>query len=141
LKFVDEARIVVHAGKGGDGAASFRREKYVPRGGPDGGDGGSGGSIYALADRNINTLIETAIGGTAATQVIQGEREFDLVVRLQEPFRDNMEAIKNLLITTPDGQHLPMKDGLTVLTARFIAHTSYTASVTTQPPSALAGSI
>jgi len=58
LKFVDEARIVVHAGKGGDGAASFRREKYVPRGGPDGGDGGSGGSIYALADQNINTLIE-----------------------------------------------------------------------------------
>ncbi len=58
MKFIDEARIEVRAGTGGDGAASFRREKYIPRGGPDGGDGGRGGSIYAAADRNINTLID-----------------------------------------------------------------------------------
>ena len=58
MKFIDEANIEVHAGKGGDGAAHFRREKYVPRGGPDGGDGGRGGSIWARADRNINTLVE-----------------------------------------------------------------------------------
>jgi GTP-binding protein len=58
MKFVDEATIEVHAGKGGDGIASFRREKYIPRGGPDGGDGGRGGSIHAVADRNINTLVE-----------------------------------------------------------------------------------
>lgn len=58
MKFIDEARIEIHAGKGGNGIVSFRREKYVPRGGPDGGDGGSGGSIYAVADRNINTLVE-----------------------------------------------------------------------------------
>jgi GTP-binding protein len=58
MKFIDEAKIEVHAGKGGDGAAHFRREKYVPRGGPDGGDGGRGGSIWARADRNINTLVE-----------------------------------------------------------------------------------
>ncbi len=63
---------------------------------------------YGLNVADINTLIETAVGGTPATQVIQGERSFDLVVRLQEPFRENMEAIKNLLIATPDGQQLPL---------------------------------
>src|SRR4051812_8904185 len=58
MKFIDEAKIEVHAGKGGNGAAHFRREKYVPRGGPDGGDGGRGGCVWARADRNINTLVE-----------------------------------------------------------------------------------
>lgn len=58
MKFVDEARIEVVAGKGGNGSASFRREKFIPKGGPDGGDGGRGGSIFAVADRNINTLID-----------------------------------------------------------------------------------
>lgn len=58
MRFFDEAKIEVVAGDGGNGAASFRREKYIPRGGPDGGDGGRGGSIYAQADRNLNTLID-----------------------------------------------------------------------------------
>jgi GTP-binding protein len=58
MKFIDEANIEAHAGKGGDGAASYRREKFIPRGGPDGGDGGRGGSIFARADRNINTLVD-----------------------------------------------------------------------------------
>jgi len=58
VKFIDEALIEVIAGDGGNGAASFRREKYIPRGGPDGGDGGRGGSVYAVADRNINTLVD-----------------------------------------------------------------------------------
>ncbi|MBY0484753.1 Obg family GTPase CgtA [Nitrosomonas sp.] len=58
MKFIDEAIIQVLAGKGGDGVASFRREKFIPKGGPDGGDGGRGGSVFAIADRNINTLID-----------------------------------------------------------------------------------
>uniref|UniRef100_A0A494G958 Obg domain-containing protein n=1 Tax=Solanum lycopersicum TaxID=4081 RepID=A0A494G958_SOLLC len=58
MKFIDEARIEAIAGNGGNGSASFRREKFVPFGGPDGGDGGRGGSVFAQADRNINTLID-----------------------------------------------------------------------------------
>src|SRR5690554_944188 len=58
MKFVDEAVIEVHAGKGGDGCVSFRREKYIENGGPDGGDGGSGGSVYVVADSNLNTLVD-----------------------------------------------------------------------------------
>lgn len=58
MKFVDEAPIVVHAGKGGNGCLSFRREKYIERGGPDGGDGGDGGSVYLVADENLNTLVD-----------------------------------------------------------------------------------
>src|SRR3990167_7642028 len=58
MKFVDEAKIKVQAGKGGDGCLSFRREKYVPLGGPNGGDGGDGGSIYLVGDEGLNTLID-----------------------------------------------------------------------------------
>ena len=58
MKFVDEASITVHAGKGGNGCVSFRREKYVPFGGPDGGDGGDGGSIYLRADDALNTMVD-----------------------------------------------------------------------------------
>src|SRR5438094_3053073 len=58
MKFIDEAKIEVHAGKGGDGAATFRREKYIRYGGPNGGDGGRGGSVWARAERNVNTLID-----------------------------------------------------------------------------------
>lgn len=58
MKFIDEAKIEVIAGDGGNGVASFCREKFRPFGGPDGGDGGKGGSIWAIADRNINTLVD-----------------------------------------------------------------------------------
>ncbi|MFK7965334.1 MAG: GTPase ObgE [Burkholderiaceae bacterium] len=58
MKFIDEAQIEVQAGNGGNGIVAFRREKFIPKGGPSGGDGGRGGSIYAVAERNINTLID-----------------------------------------------------------------------------------
>lgn len=58
MKFVDEAPIFVHAGRGGNGCVSFRREKYVAKGGPDGGDGGDGGSVYLRGDENLNTLVD-----------------------------------------------------------------------------------
>ncbi len=58
MKFVDEAVIQVAAGKGGDGCLSFRREKYIPKGGPDGGDGGDGGCVYMVADDGLNTLVD-----------------------------------------------------------------------------------
>lgn len=58
MKFIDEAKIEVIGGNGGNGCASFCREKFRPFGGPDGGDGGKGGSIWAVADRNINTLVD-----------------------------------------------------------------------------------
>ena len=69
MKFIDEATIRVYAGDGGNGVATFRREKYEPMGGPSGGDGGRGGSIYAEADRNINTLFDYRY-----TRVFRGQR-------------------------------------------------------------------
>jgi GTPase len=58
MKFVDEAKITVQAGKGGAGCVSFRREKFIPKGGPDGGDGGNGGSVYLEGDSGLNTLAD-----------------------------------------------------------------------------------
>ncbi len=58
MKFVDEAEIKVEAGDGGNGCVSFRREKYIPKGGPDGGDGGDGGDVYIVATENVNTLVD-----------------------------------------------------------------------------------
>ena len=58
MKFLDQAKIFVKAGDGGSGSASFRREKFIEFGGPDGGDGGEGGSIVFIANKNLNTLID-----------------------------------------------------------------------------------
>ena len=58
MNFIDEALLEIKAGSGGSGCLSFRREKYIPRGGPDGGDGGRGGDVFLKANKNINTLVD-----------------------------------------------------------------------------------
>ena len=65
---------------------------------------------YGLNVSDINGLIEAAVGGTAATQVVQGEKQFDLVVRLEQQFRDNPEEIGNILLAAPDGSQIPLKE-------------------------------
>ncbi|HNP37147.1 MAG TPA: GTPase ObgE [Woeseiaceae bacterium] len=90
MKFVDEATIRVQAGNGGHGALSFRREKYVERGGPDGGDGGDGGSVYLLADAAMNTLADFRVarkfragsGQGGAGRNMTGRSGEDLEVRI-----------------------------------------------------------
>ena len=72
MKFVDEATIRVQAGNGGHGCLSFRREKYVARGGPDGGDGGHGGSVYLVADASLNTLADFRVARKFKAEVGQG---------------------------------------------------------------------
>ena len=92
MKFVDEATIKVQAGKGGDGCLSFRREKYIPRGGPDGGDGGDGGSCYLEVDSGLNTLVDFRFKRLFRAQNGQpgmgrdriGKSAEDLVVRVPE---------------------------------------------------------
>jgi GTP-binding protein len=120
MKFVDEAIIEVHAGKGGDGVASFRREKYVPRGGPDGGDGGRGGSLYALADRNLNTLIDYRYArihrardgenGRGADQY--GKSALDIVLRVPVgTVVTDLETGETLADLDRDGARAPLARG------------------------------
>jgi len=88
--FIDEAIITVKAGDGGDGAATFRREKHVQFGGPDGGDGGKGGSIIFIADNNINTLVDfkykkmfkAGNGGNGAKKRMHGKNGEDLILKV-----------------------------------------------------------
>ncbi|MEQ3695369.1 MAG: Obg family GTPase CgtA [Pseudomonadales bacterium] len=90
MKFVDEAPIRVEAGKGGNGCLSFRREKYIPRGGPDGGDGGDGGSVFLEGDASLNTLVdyrftrnfraETGQGGQGRNMT--GRKGEDLILKV-----------------------------------------------------------
>ncbi|KEY59764.1 Obg family GTPase CgtA [Serratia sp. DD3] len=90
MKFVDEATILVVAGDGGNGCVSFRREKYIPNGGPDGGDGGDGGDVYLLADENLNTLIDYRFeksfraerGQNGQSRDCTGKRGKDVVIKV-----------------------------------------------------------
>ena len=90
MKFVDEAHISIKAGKGGDGSSSFRREKFVPFGGPDGGDGGRGGSIFLVGDSGLNTLVDfrhrreykAEVGKSGSHRKMTGRSGEDVFIRV-----------------------------------------------------------
>ncbi len=117
MKFVDEAKIKVMAGAGGNGCLSFRREKFIPFGGPDGGDGGDGGDVYLLADTQVNTLIDFRYqrhfkaerGEHGRGRLCSGARGEDLVIKVpvgteawdddtNEMIGDLTEAGKKLMV-------------------------------------------
>jgi GTP-binding protein len=90
MKFVDEAKIRVRAGHGGSGSASFRREKYIPKGGPDGGDGGKGGDVILVANEGLNTLVDfrhardfqAEKGQSGSGRQMTGKSGEDLIIRV-----------------------------------------------------------
>ncbi|ART79941.1 Obg family GTPase CgtA [Oceanisphaera avium] len=120
MKFVDEAEIRVEAGDGGNGCVSFRREKYIPNGGPDGGDGGDGGDLYMLADTNLNTLIDYHFerfhraerGENGRSSNCTGKRGQDLVLKVPVGTRAKDEMTGEILgDLTRDGQKLLVAKG------------------------------
>ena len=90
MLFTDKARIYVEAGSGGDGASSFRREKFVAHGGPDGGNGGRGGSVYLVAYKDLNTLVDfrykrkfvASRGGNGSAKNCTGPKAPDVEVKV-----------------------------------------------------------
>lgn len=120
MKFVDEADIRAEAGDGGNGVIGFRREKYIPRGGPDGGDGGDGGSVYLVGDENLNTLIdyrferfhraERGKNGQGANCTGRGGEDLDIPVPVGTRATDNDtgELLGDLL---KHGQRLKVAQG------------------------------
>ncbi|MFW5426778.1 MAG: Obg family GTPase CgtA [Methylophagaceae bacterium] len=120
MKFVDEARIIVGAGGGGNGCLSFRREKYIPFGGPDGGDGGDGGDLYLIADKQVNTLIDFRYnrnykaerGEHGKGKLCSGARGEDLFVKVPigtEAWDDDTDELIGDL--TKDGDQLLVAKG------------------------------
>ena len=120
MKFVDEATIDVKAGDGGNGCVSFRREKYIPFGGPDGGDGGDGGSVYLIADASLNTLadfrfqrrFEARRGENGRGRNCTGKHGEDRVVRVPVGtlvYQEETEELMGDLVE--DGQRLMVARG------------------------------
>ncbi len=120
MKLVDEANITVKAGDGGNGCVSFRREKFIPLGGPDGGDGGDGGSVWLLADENLNTLVDfrhqrkfrAERGENGMGKQMYGKGGEDIVIRVPIgtviTMQDTDEQIGDL---TEHGQRLKVVQG------------------------------
>ena len=120
MKFVDEATIRVLAGNGGHGCLSFRREKYVARGGPDGGDGGHGGSVYLVADAGLNTLADfrvarkfkAEVGQGGAGRNMTGKSGEDLEVRVpQGTVVHDVDTGELICDLTADGQRQMVAEG------------------------------
>jgi GTP-binding protein len=120
MKFIDEATIKVYAGDGGNGVATFRREKYEPMGGPSGGDGGRGGSIYVQADRNINTLVDYRYtrtfraqrGENGRSSDCYGAKGEDLVLRMPVGTVISDKATGEVLVDlAEDGQKVLLAKG------------------------------
>ena len=105
MKFLDQAKIYITAGNGGNGCSSFRREKYVEFGGPNGGDGGRGGSIFLIADKNLNTLIDYRY-----QQHFKSERGFDGKGKNQTGKNG-----KDLLLKVPIGTQILEEDRITLI--------------------------
>jgi GTP-binding protein len=120
MKFVDEAEITVHAGNGGNGCVSFRREKFIPLGGPDGGNGGAGGDVWVVADEGLNTLVDfrhersfrAQRGENGMGRQMAGKRGDDKVIRVPVGTAviniDTEETIGDL---TQNGQRLKVAQG------------------------------
>ena len=120
MKFVDEATIRVLAGNGGHGCLSFRREKYVERGGPDGGDGGHGGSVYLVADPSLNTLADFRVarkfkaeggqGGSGRNKTGRSGDDLDVMVPLGTVVHD-VDTGELICDLTEPGQRQKVADG------------------------------
>jgi GTP-binding protein len=120
MKFVDEADIRVEAGDGGNGVVGFRREKYIPNGGPDGGDGGDGGSVYLEADENLNTLIDFQFerfhraerGENGKGSDCTGRKGEDLILKVPVGTRStDKETGETLGDLTKHGQRIKVANG------------------------------
>lgn len=105
---VDQAKIIIKAGKGGNGGVSFRREKFVPKGGPDGGDGGKGGSVYMETDPNLNTLdmfhgsqrFEAENGKSGMGKKMSGAKGKDLVIKIPVGTVVTLKPLEKQIIET-----------------------------------------
>lgn len=120
MKFVDEAKVSVYAGNGGNGCMSFRREKYIPKGGPDGGDGGDGGSVYIVGDDDLNTLVDFRYqpkyraknGGAGKGRNCTGAKADDLILTVPVGTSvHDLETEELLGDITADGQMLLVAQG------------------------------
>jgi GTPase len=120
MKFIDEAEVSVEAGSGGRGCVSFRREKFVPRGGPDGGDGGDGGSVYLIAREGVNTLADFRVkrrfraesGGGGSGKDMAGKAGADLYIEVAKGTEvHDLETGEKLGDLTHDGETLLVAKG------------------------------